>query len=96
MLQDAYFLITNVMNVRRTRLHAFAAVQLISSLFWNLARRHVANWRRARYYIWSFRGKIIFTWILKKFSLVSYGQALQNEPHPERHVASLQTQALSI
>jgi multisubunit Na+/H+ antiporter MnhE subunit len=50
LLQDAYLLIINFMNVRLARLHDFAAVQLISSLFWNLARSHVANLRRTRSY----------------------------------------------
>jgi hypothetical protein len=42
-LQDAYFFIINLMKVTPARIQAFAAVQLISSLFWNLAPSHVAN-----------------------------------------------------
>ena len=42
-LQDAYFVIINLMNERCARHQAFAAVQFISSLFWNLSRRQVAN-----------------------------------------------------
>jgi len=42
-LQDAYFVIINLMNERCMRLQPFAAVHLIPSLFWNLSRRQVAN-----------------------------------------------------
>jgi len=47
-LQVAYFLIINFMSVRHARLQDFAAVQLISSLLWNLAPSQVSCWRRAR------------------------------------------------